>query len=695
MRLAFFTPLSPLPSGIADYGEALLRHLAPLIEQVDVFIEDYTPTATFPANVAIRPWQQFEADHAAGRYDAVVYQMGNNPFHVYIHDLAVRIPGILILHEFNLHYLISDVTIKRGDWDGYIEEVYYNAGAGALDYARRARTGAVQPDFNGIAMNRRLLERSQAAVVHSQFMIDLVVKTGIPLSVQKIAHGVEFPEFDRRLVREKLARKTGWNLADDDPVIGIFGFLKPYKSIHQTLRALADLRSEFPRVKMLLAGEEHPHYPLRSLIAELGLADCVALLGYLPQSEFVETMAGTDISVNLRWPTAGETSGSLLWSLALGKPTLVSEIGSFLEVPEGAVVRVPVNEAAGGSDQHWIAGWLRALLHDPQMARQIGAAGQTFAKENCAWDHVARQYASFIADTAGSLAASPREPVVAAPPKNSHPANGAAKRALPSSAELADYIMEFCQTTPDMAEYAKTHLARLVQTIEVTPPGTERDRILEMGCYMQVTPALRRHLGYGEVRGAYFGKLGEVNYQSTHSITDEMFTCTVDLFDAEKDRYPYADGYFQTILCCELLEHLQFDPMHMMAEINRILAPGGHLILSTPNITSWRSVEAVLHGYHPALFGHYIRPAADGTIDPRHAREYTPRELGLLMEAAGFAVETIETGGYRLQSVEYEFAKWVIASNNLSAEFRGDAVYCRGRKVGPVATRWPKELYYP
>src|SRR5689334_4345645 len=114
MRLAFFTPLNPLPSGISDYGEALLRHLAGKMEHVDVFIEDYSPTASLASpNLTIRPWQQFEADYVAGKYDAVVYQIGNNPYHVYIHDLALRIPGILILHEFNLHYLISDATIKR------------------------------------------------------------------------------------------------------------------------------------------------------------------------------------------------------------------------------------------------------------------------------------------------------------------------------------------------------------------------------------------------------------------------------------------------------------------------------------------------------------------------------------------------------------------------------------------------------
>ena len=92
------------------------------------------------------------------------------------------------------------------------------------------------------------------------------------------------------------------------------------------------------------------------------------------------------------------------------------------------------------------------------------------------------------------------------------------------------------------------------------------------------------------------------------SESGETFECTMDLFDAEKDRFPYADEHFSTVLCCELLEHLAADPMHMMMEINRILKTGGHLVLTTPNIASLRAVAGILQGFHPQLFRAYIRP---------------------------------------------------------------------------------------
>ena len=59
-----------------------------------------------------------------------------------------------------------------------------------------------------------------------------------------------------------------------------------------------------------------------------------------------------------------------------------------------------------------------------------------------------------------------------------------------------------------------------------------------MGSYLQITPALKTKLGYGEVRGCYYGELGHTDRKSVQSDNGETFECEVDLFDAEKDRFP-------------------------------------------------------------------------------------------------------------------------------------------------------------
>jgi SAM-dependent methyltransferase len=269
----------------------------------------------------------------------------------------------------------------------------------------------------------------------------------------------------------------------------------------------------------------------------------------------------------------------------------------------------------------------------------------------------------------------------------------ARKDAEADAAPLADYILSFASASADQRAYATTHLGRLVRTLELTPQGIASDRILEMGAYMQITPALKTRRGYGEVRGCYLGPLGKTDEKSVTSSTGEVFRCEIDLFDAERDAYPYADGSFAAVVCCELLEHLSSDPMYLLSEVNRILRPGGHLILSTPNISALRSVAAVLMGNHPGLYQQFMKPR-QGFTDPRHAREYTPGEMRQMFESAGFSVAALETGPYGLENpTGYEWAEQLLRDRNLSLELRGDTIHVVGTKTGPVRDRFPNWLY--
>jgi len=248
---------------------------------------------------------------------------------------------------------------------------------------------------------------------------------------------------------------------------------------------------------------------------------------------------------------------------------------------------------------------------------------------------------------------------------------------------------------PEGRSYAQAHRSRFVHTLEITPAGDESKSILEMGAYMQITPALRFTLGYGSVRGCYYGPEGRVDHKRLVSEDGKVFECDIDHFDAEKHVYPYADSSFDTVLCCELIEHLFEDPMHMMSEINRILKPGGHLVLTTPNLGSLRAISAVLLGYHPSFFPAYIRPRKPGEeAEARHNREYVPMEIQHLLTDAGFDLVRIETGEF-LDEPHPEFA-WIthlLERYNLGRDLRGDGIYAVGRKAGPVKNRWPAWLY--
>jgi SAM-dependent methyltransferase len=134
--------------------------------------------------------------------------------------------------------------------------------------------------------------------------------------------------------------------------------------------------------------------------------------------------------------------------------------------------------------------------------------------------------------------------------------------------------------------------------------------------------------------------------------------------------------------------------MHMMAEMNRVLKPGGHVVLTTPNIAALRGIAAILQGYHPGFFHAYIKPSDSGFVDARHNREYTPGEVHKLLEASGFEVERLETGEFRdLPHPEFGWVSHLLETYKLDTALRGDGIYAVGRKTGAVRDRYPAWLY--
>ena len=657
MRVAFFSPLPPSRSGIADYSEALIESLAPLVD-LEVF------------SGADKPFDPT-------RFDIAVYHVGNNPFHEFVYETALRHPGVVVMHESNLHHLIAGLTIKRGDWDAYLRECEYHGGKEALAFAERVRRLEVGPDYEGLPMTRRLLESARGAIVHSRFMRQELCAAGFAGPSAVIPHGAWIPRADRHAFRHKLG------LDELTPLIGIFGFLKPYKRIAESLRAFRRLLRLAPNVKMILVGEPHPDFPLEDMIRSMGLSANVRLLGFTPIDDFVGYLAASDIVLNLRYPTVGESSGTLLRSLGLGKAVLVSEIGSFQEFADDICLKVPV----GAGEEDLIFEYLNLLVSRPEVREALGNRAREYVARECNWPSVARRYADFLEavvngqPSAGEESAAPEtvpeQPP--APPIDDRP--------------LLPYL-ETWSTGGESAGYLETHQTRLVKTLAMVPPGGPADRILEMGAYLQMTPALRTRLGYGEVRGCYFGQLGRVDRREVTSSEGETFVCEIDHFDAERDRFPYPDAHFSTVLCCELIEHLFADPMHLMGEVNRILKPGGHLLLTTPNIAALRGISAILQGYHPGFFHSYIRPSDSGEVDARHNREYTPREIHQLLENSGFAVERLETGEFRDEPhPEFGWVLHLLERYKLEKDLRGDGIYALGRKTGAVRERYPGWLY--
>lgn len=654
MRLALFSPLPPRRSGIADYAASLLPELREHHE-VEVFEE---------AGTSFDP----------SAFELTLYQVGNNAHHALAYRTAIEHPGVVVLHEANLHHLIAELTIRRNDWDAYMREVELNGGPEALAYAARVRSLEVGPDYEGVPMLRRILESARGVIVHSHFVERIVRENGYTGPVAVIPHGASLIEAKYVPYREHLG------VDGESPLVGVFGFLKPYKRLPECLRAFRRLVALVPKAKMILAGEEHPDLPLNSLVESLDLGAEVRHLGYLSDDDLNGHIAACDVILNLRHPTVGETSGTLMRALGLGKAVITSDIGAFSELPDDVCLKVGIEPA----EEDLLFEQMYLLVTRPDLRHALGDGARRWVEHECQWNIVAERYASFLESVAEN-----RE-------WQGSPAHAAITNSISGASPVEPgYLATWTGDDEAARAYLDTHIARLEKTLAITPRGSTDDRILEMGAYMQITPALKTRLGYGEVRGCYYGELGRVDHKVLRSSGGEKFECDVDLFDAEKDPFPYPDSHFSTVLCCELIEHLTADPMHMLGEINRVLRTGGTLVLSTPNAASLRAIGAVLEGQHPGFFPAYIRPAAgSGETEARHNREYVPKELDRLLSDCGFEMTLLDTGPFcRKSKPDHAWVTRLLERHGLDTTMRGEGIYAVGRKKGPIRERYPGWLY--
>lgn len=675
MRVAFFTPLAPVPSGTADYATELIPHLQERAE-IDVFV-DPVHQRRLPEDLGqdlrVLPYQEFESLRRSRQYDVTLYAIANNPFHIYAYRMALRFPGVVILHDYNLHHLLAQVTIVNNDWEEYFRLVEEEGGPKALEHARLVRRGLTGPNYDKIMLNRRLLRHSLGAVVHSHYVASLLRKAGYDAPIRRIHHGVRQVDVSPGKVSD-LRRRL--NLPSRELLFASFGFIRPYKRISSCLKALAQVQSDLPSFRYLLVGEEHPDYPVREEIRQMGLQGKVILTGKVSLKQFWDYILASDVCLTLRYPTAGETSGSLLRELAAGKAVIVSNIGAFAEWPDDCCAKADVN----GCEVAQLDAYLKLFAGQAAIREQVGSNAQTYVRTQCSWEQAASAYCEFLAQFA----------------EGSRPGTSVGQRpARPlrfNSQEIEAFILGFFQDRPEAQNYARLHMPRFLETFAWVPRGDSQARLLEMGCYLQMTPILAKYYGYGEVRGSYVGPAGKTDSREiVHATTGERYQFEIDLFDAEKDTFPYPDGEFRTVLCCELIEHLANDPAHMLVEINRILEPNGFLLLTTPNTASWKSLMAILRGGHPGLFATFLREPGDG--GGRHAREYTPNEIRLLLGRSGFQVIRLETQDFYGPSPVDTNLRTILLAAGYQEAWGGDTVLALAKKIGAPKQRYPAEFY--
>jgi glycosyltransferase involved in cell wall biosynthesis len=382
LRLAYFSPLHPAPSGISDYSTELLPHLA-VHADITLVVDGYTPSAPELQSFRVIDDKNYDARD----FDVALYQLGNSPAHAYIYQRAQREPGVVVLHDLVLHHLVAWLTIQRGDAPGYVAAMRDAYGEDGARLAQREVLGLDALNRFDYPLSERVVRNARGVIAHSRYVADAVKRMAPAVPVAQIPH--EMPALP--LVAQDAAR-TQLHVPPDARLAGTFGNLGPTKRATVLFDAFRAVHEQFPDARLLVVGASSPNFDVAGLTDLFGLHDAVQLIGHVPFDAFHAYMAAVDVGVNLRYPTAGETSGAVLRLMAQAKPVIVSRVGWFAELPDDAVAKIDVDDREVAQ----LTVTLARLLEDNALRAAMGENARRYVTAHCAVQDAARYYTEFL-----------------------------------------------------------------------------------------------------------------------------------------------------------------------------------------------------------------------------------------------------------------------------------------------------------
>ncbi len=338
MRLAWFSPMPPVPSGIAACSGDVLDELETR-HTIDVYVHETAGRG--PANdvtrtprVAVHSAHDFVWRHRAHPYDLTVYQVGNSSHHDYLWPYLFRYPGLTILHDAHLHHARAAALLRTKRAADFRAEFAANHPDLHADLAELAIAGFDNHLYYLWPMNRLIIEASRLTAVHAA-PLARQLQDELPRSrvtAIRLAHGQRLGEAQIADARARV--RAAYGIPQDAVLFGVFGGLTPDKRIRQILEALEAVVPYAPSAHLLLAGAPARHYDVAADVSQRPVDQRVTITGYLPtEADLTDCIAACDVSLNLRWPTAREMSGPWLRALAAARPTITIDLAHLVDVP--------------------------------------------------------------------------------------------------------------------------------------------------------------------------------------------------------------------------------------------------------------------------------------------------------------------------------------------------------------------------
>jgi len=655
-QLAFLSPFRPVKSGIADYSQDLL---APLSEHFDLDLyhdESYAPDTRVAEHLF--PHRQFEERLKFQDYEAIIYQMGNSSYHSYMYSQLMSYPGITVLHDYYLGGLINYMEAHCPELGVTLsKELEHSYGRDrAREILNLLQGGKLDVDETlpeaGIYLNRRIFTRSLGVVLHNRWAYDRAIND-FKRDNDCIAHIPQLvPQF---VVSEKALTelRRELDIPPDGFVISTFGFVNSTKRPLQILRAFKKYLSNHPLAYLIFVGgtDYMGSINIEGEVRKLSLQGQVKVTGYVDMPDFYRYIEISDICLNLRFPFKGESSASLLRILSVGKPTIVTDIGSFSDFPNDVVCKIP--QPSQGDEVEEILKALVLLTENPEYSNSLSRNAAAYIAREHSPERCARLYAEFIeqvrrsseanrkllADYVGREAARLEvgDPEILLAPfaRVIHPTSGQLqpiKKPVDSNKtrqpQAIEKIVDFnTNTQPQLIEKTVDfNSSRQLQTIKKPVDFNEFLHECRSICLGKIPPA-KRILSIGCAGTWYFQWFHKFYPYSIEEHTGidlnpkpENLPDNITWVQHEgSDLSSIESQNFDLVFAGQFIEHISWESQAtFLAEVNRVLRQDGIFVLDSPNYT-------ITNRY--------------GWKQPEHIHELTFQQACDILQLAGFEIQ--------------------------------------------------------
>jgi glycosyltransferase involved in cell wall biosynthesis len=338
-KLAYISPLPPERSGIADYSAELLPELARHYEIEVIVAQETISDPWIKASCEVRDVDWF-VGHASC-YERVLYHFGNSLFHQHMFDLLKRVPGVVVLHDFFLSGIVAHLDLHGFNPYGWARELYHAHGYRAI----KERFHANDP-WNLVwkyPCNKSIIETARGIIVHSNHSRRLAGQWLGETFAQdwSVIPHLRIPTISAGRTE---ARKA-MGLAEDAFIVCSFGMIGPTKQNRRLLNAWlsSPLSTDEHCFLVFVGANDTGDYgeAMEGSIFNSGLSDRISITGWMDTTQFRQYLAATDVAVQLRTRSRGETSGTVLDCMNNWLPTIVNAHGSMADLPDDAVWMLP------------------------------------------------------------------------------------------------------------------------------------------------------------------------------------------------------------------------------------------------------------------------------------------------------------------------------------------------------------------